>query len=123
MAHDIKLNFNTDLKFETYVHTAPSVTTKVVWSSKHRKFIDIEQKTSPGYVEVSTDTDEHIATLDGDFIREGLAFAIEITTSADGVSGALWDVWTFNCTRAEDDVDLEDLSTAEIPDCIVDMLA
>ena len=117
----IKLNLDTELKFKVVSVQLPELVSRVVYSPEQERFIDIEARTSQGYVEVTTDTDEHTATVDGVKVYGELSFALELVLSPDGGTGALWDVYSFWETP-DDDIDLTEVSTSEIPECIVDML-
>lgn len=117
----IKLNLDTELKFKVVSVQLPELVSRVVYSPEQERFIDIEARTSQGYVEVTTDTDEHTATVDGVKVYGELSFALELVHSPDGGTGALWDVYNFG-ENPEDDIDLREISTSKIPDPIVDML-
>ena len=117
----IKLNLDTELKFKVVSVQLPELVSRVVYSPDQERFIDIEARTSQGYVEVTNDTDEYTATVDGVKVHGELSFSLELVHSPDGGTGALWDVYSFGHTP-EEDIDLEEVSTSEIPECIVDML-
>lgn len=124
MTHNIALNFNTDLAFETHSETYPTVITKTVFSVEKAGFVDIERTRYLGYVEVTkAKDDEPIGTVDGQTPPDNtLTFAAEERTSPDGTRTILWDVYSFTNTGDEDDIDIEDVATAYIPDAVVAML-
>lgn len=117
----IKLNLDTELKFKVVTVQLPELVSRVVYSPEQERFIDIEARTSQGYVEVTTDTDEHTATVGGVRVYGVLSFALELVHSPGGDTGALWGVYSFG-ENLEDDIDLREISTSDIPDPIVDML-
>ncbi len=65
MTHNIALNYDTDLTFESRVETYPAVVSKIAYSVEKAAFVDIERTRFLGYVEVSTAKDgESVGTVD-----------------------------------------------------------
>ena len=124
MTHNIALNFNTDLTFESRVETYPAVVSKIAYSVEKATFVDIERTRFLGYVDVSTAEDDGVpCTVDGQTPPDNtVTFSAEERTSPDGTRTILWNVYSFADTREEDDLDFENVATADIPDAIVDML-
>lgn len=123
MTHNIKLNFNTDLKFKVVTITQPEVVSRIAYSVEKSAFVDIERTRNIGYVDVSfDDASEWVADIDGARAYEHVTFnAVEIE-SPDGTRGILWEVYSFSDKGFEDDLEFENVATADIPDAIVDML-
>lgn len=124
MTHNIALNYDTDLTFESRVETYPAVVSKIAYSVEKAAFVDIERTRFLGYVEVSTAKDgESVGTVDDQTPPDNtLTFSADERISPDGTRTILWNVYSFADTREEDDLDLENVPTADIPDAIVDML-
>lgn len=124
MTHNITLNFDTDLTFETRAETYPAIVTKVAYSVEKAAFVDIERTRFLGYVEVTTaKSDVSVGTVDGQTPPDDtLTFSADERISPDGTRTILWNVYSFAGTTVEDDLDIEDVATADIPDAIVDML-
>lgn len=116
MTHNITLNFDTDLFFVTNAVTSPEIVSKVAYSVEKSAFVDIERTRIIGYVDVSATGEETIATIDGEAAHGELTFFATHTENADGTTFITWDVYDF------EDIDLESVPTADIPDAIVDML-
>ena len=123
MTHNITLNFNTDLKFKVVAIQLPEVVTRIAYSVEKSAFVDIERTRSLGFVDVSLDdASEWIAEIDGARAYEQVTFdAVEIE-SPNGTRAILWDVYSFSSKGIEDDLEIENVATADIPDAIVDML-
>ena len=121
MTHNIALNFNTDLKFKVVTITQPEVVSRIAYSTEKSAFVDIERTRNIGYVDVTfDDPSEWIVQADGTRAYEQVTFdAVEIE-SPNGTRAILWEVYSFS--DFEDDLDLEHVATADIPDAIVDML-
>lgn len=124
MTHNIALNFNTDLTFESRVETYPAVVTKTEYSVEKATFVDIERTRFLGYVDVSTAEDDGFpCTVDGQTPPDNtVTFSAEERTSPDGTRNILWNVYSFADTREEDDLDIENVPTADIPGAVVGML-
>lgn len=121
MTHNITLNFNTDLKFKVVTITQPEVVSRIAYSTEKSAFVDIERTRNIGYVDVSfDDPSEWIVQADGTRAYEQVTFdAVEIE-SPNGTRAILWEVYSFS--DFEDDLEFENVATADIPDAIVDML-
>ena len=121
MTHNIALNFNTDLKFKVVTITQPEVVSRIAYSTEKSAFVDIERTRNIGYVDVSfDDPSEWIVQADGTRAYEQVTFdAVEIE-SPNGTRAILWEVYSFS--DFEDDLEFENVATADIPDAIVDML-
>lgn len=121
MTHNITLNFNTDLKFKVVTITQPEVVSRIAYSTEKSAFVDIERTRNIGYVDVSfDDPSEWIVQADGTRAYEQVTFdAVEIE-SPNGTRVILWQVYSFS--DFEDDLEFENVATADIPDAIVDML-
>lgn len=123
MTHNITLNFNTDLKFKVVTITQPEVISRIAYSVEKSAFVDIERTRSLGFVDVTVDDEsEWIAEIDGARAYEQVTFdAVEIETP-NGTRAILWEIYSFSDTGIEDDLEFENVATADIPDAIVDML-
>lgn len=123
MTHNITLNFNTDLKFKVVTITQPEVVSRISYSVEKSAFVDIERTRNIGYVDVTFDDEtEWIAEIDGARAYEQVTFdAVEIETP-NGTRAILWEIYSFSDTGIEDDLEFENVATADIPDAIVDML-
>ena len=121
MTHNIALNFNTDLKFKVVTITQPEVVSRIAYSTEKSAFVDIERTRNIGYVDVTfDDPSEWIVQADGTRAYEQVTFdAVEIE-SPNGTRVILWQVYSFS--DFEDDLEFENVATADIPDAIVDML-
>lgn len=124
MTHNIALNFNTDLAFESRVETYPTVVTRTAYSVEKSRFTDIERTRFIGYVDVSTAKDDEVpCTVDGQTPPDStVTFSAEERISPDGTRNILWNVYSLADTRAEDDLDIENVPTADIPSAVVGML-
>lgn len=124
MTHNIALNFDTDLAFETRAETYPAVVTKTAYSVEKGTFVDIERTRYLGYVDVSTaKDDEVVCTVDSQTPPDNtVTFSAEERITPDGTRNILWNVYSLADTRAEDDLDIENVATADIPDAVVAML-
>ena len=123
MTHSIALNFNTDLTFESRVETYPAVVSKIAYSVEKAAFVDIERTRSIGFVDVTfDDATEWIAQIDGARVYEQVTFDAVEVESPDGTRAILWEVYSFSDKGIEDDLEIENVPTADIPDAIVDML-
>ena len=123
MTHNITLNFNTDLKFKVVAITQPEVISRIAYSVEKSAFVDIERTRNIGFVDVTLDdASEWIAEIDGARAYEQVTFdAVEIETP-EGTRAILWEVYSFSDKGIEDDLEFENVPTADIPDAIVDML-
>lgn len=124
MTHNIALNFNTDLTFEAHVETYPTVVTRTAYSVEKSRFTDIERTRFLGYVDVSTAKDDEVpCTVDGHTPPDNtVTFSAEERISPDGTRNILWNVYSLADTRVEDDLDIENVPTADIPGAVVGML-
>ena len=124
MTHNIALNFNTDLTFESRVETYPSVFTKTAYSVEKSTFVDIERTRYLGYVDVSTAEDDGVpCTVDGQTPPDNsVTFTAEERISPDGTRNIFWNVYSLANTSKEDDIDIENVPTADIPGAVVGML-
>ena len=123
MTHNIALNFNTDLKFKVVANTQPVVVTRIAYSVEKAAFVDIERTRSIGFVDVTfDDASEWIAHIDGERVYEQVTFDAVEVESPDGTRAILWEVYSFSDKGIEDDLEFENVPTADIPDAIVDML-
>lgn len=123
MTHNIALNFNTDLKFKVVANTQPVVVTRIAYSVEKAAFVDIERTRSIGFVDVTfDDASEWIAQIDGARVYEQVTFDAVEVESPDGTRAILWEVYSFSDKGFEDDLEIENVPTADIPDAIVDML-
>lgn len=123
MTHSISLNFNTDLKFKVVANTQPVVVTRIAYSVEKAAFVDIERTRSIGFVDVTfDDASEWIAQIDGARVYEQVTFDAVEVESPDGTRAILWEVYSFSDKGIEDDLEFENVPTADIPDAIVDML-
>lgn len=123
MTHNIALNFNTDLKFKVVANTQPVVVTRIAYSVEKAAFVDIERTRSIGFVDVAfDDATEWIAQIDGARAYEQVTFDAVEVESPDGTRAILWEVYSFSDKGIEDDLEIENVPTADIPDAIVDML-
>lgn len=123
MTHNISLNFNTDLKFKVVANTQPVVVTRIAYSVEKAAFVDIERTRSIGFVDVTfDDATEWIAQIDGARAYEQVTFDAVEVESPDGTRAILWEVYSFSDKGIEDDLEIENVPTADIPDAIVDML-
>lgn len=123
MTHNISLNFNTDLKFKVVANTQPVVVTRIAYSVEKAAFVDIERTRSIGFVDVTfDDATEWIAQIDGARVYEQVTFDAVEVESPDGTRAILWEVYSFSDKGIEDDLEIENVPTADIPDAIVDML-
>lgn len=122
MTHDIKLNLGTDLNFKIVEVTSPEAVTKTVWSSKGNKFVDIERTFARGFVDVTTTEEgEHVVEVDGERFYHTVTFDATEVETPNGTLTMLWSVYSFT-DKPEDDLDLEEVGSFEIPDPIIDML-
>lgn len=122
MTHNITLNYDTDLTFETRAEVYPTVVTKVAFSVEKSAFVDIERTRYLGYVDVDTaKSDEVVGTVDGEDAPDSLTFSADEHTTPEGTRTIVWNVYSFGDTD-KDDIDIEGVPTADIPDAIVDML-
>ena len=124
MTHNIALNFNTDLAFESRVETYPTVVTRTAYSVEKARFTAIERTRFLGYVDVSTAEDDGVpCTVDGQTPPDNtVTFSAEERTSPDGTRNIIWNVYSLADTSEEDDLDIENVATADIPPAIVGML-
>ena len=123
MTHSISLNFNTDLKFKVVANTQPVVVTHIAYSVEKAAFVDIERTRRIGFVDVTfDDATEWIAQIDGARVYEQVTFDAVEVESPDGTRAILWEVYSFSDKGIEDDLEFENVPTADIPDAIVDML-
>lgn len=123
MTHNISLNFNTDLKFKVVANTQPVVVTRIAYSVEKAAFVDIERTRSIGFVDVTfDDATEWVAQIDGARAYEQVTFDAVEVESPDGTRAILWEVYSFSDKGIEDDLEIENVPTADIPDAIVDML-
>lgn len=123
MTHNIALNFNTDLKFEVVTIPQPEVVSRVAYSTEKSAFVDIERTRSLGFVVVSfDDPSEWIAQVDGSRAYDQVTFNAVEVESPDGTKVIKWQVYSFSLEGIEDDLELTDVPTADIPGAIVDML-
>lgn len=123
MTHNISLNFNTDLKFKVVANTQPVVVTRIAYSVEKSAFVDIERTRNIGFVDVTfDDATEWIAQIDGARVYEQVTFDAVEVESPDGTRAILWEVYSFSDKGIEDDLEFENVPTADIPDAIVDML-
>ena len=123
MTHNITLNFNTDLKFKVVTITQPEVVSRIAYSVEKSAFVDIERTRSLGFVDVSLDdASEWIAEIDGARAYEQVTFDAAEIESPNGTRAILWEVYSFSDKGIEDDLEFENVATADIPDAIVDML-
>ena len=123
MTHNIALNYNTDLKFKVVANTQPVVVTRIAYSVEKAAFVDIERTRSIGFVDVTfDDASEWIAQIDGARVYEQVTFDAVEVESPDGTRAILWEVYSFSDKGIEDDLEIENVPTADIPDAIVDML-
>ena len=124
MTHNIALNFNTDLTFEAHVETYPAIVSRTAYSVEKSRFTDIERTRFLGYVDVSTAEDDGVpCTVDGQTPPDNtVTFSAEERTSPDGTRNIIWNVYSLANTRAEDDLDIENVATAYIPPAIVGIL-
>lgn len=121
MTHNIALNFNTDLKFKVVAVTQPEVVSRIAYSVEKSAFVDIERTRNIGFVDVTfDDSSEWIAQIDGARAYENVTFDAVEVESPDGTRAILWEVYSFS--DFEDDLEFENVPTADIPDAIVDML-
>lgn len=121
MTHTIALNYDTDLSFKAHLEVQPTIVSKVAYSVEQAKFIDIERTRFLGYVEVSSPKGDTIATIDGQATTDEVVFAATETTNPEGTVTLLWNVYTV-ADKEEDDIDIEDVPSSDIPDAVVDML-
>lgn len=123
MTHDITLNYDTDLKFKVVTITQPEVVSRIAYSVEKSAFVDIERTRNIGFVDVSfDDATEWIAQIDGTRAYEQVTFDAVEVESPDGTRAILWEVYSFSDKGIEDDLEFENVATADIPDAIVDML-
>lgn len=123
MTHNIKLNFDIDLKFKIITAQYPEIVSRVVFSTEKGRFIDIETTRSLGFVDVTfDDPSEWIAEIDGARAYENVTFDATEVQTPDGTTATLWEVYSFSTKEHEDDVEIEDVSPADIPDPIIDMM-
>ena len=119
----ITLNYNTDLKFKVVTITQPEVVSRIAYSVEKSAFVDIERTRSIGFVDVtSDDASEWIADIDGARAYGQVTFDATEVESPDGTRAILWEVYSFSDKGIEDDLEFENVPTADIPDAIVDML-
>lgn len=121
MTHDIELNLKERLKFRIVSIQLPELVSRVEYSPVQGRFIDTGATTDEGFVEVTSHTDEHLAVVNGQRVYDNLTFSLTLEHGTDGTVGALWDVYSFSDTQDEE-VDLEEVATSDIPAPIVDML-
>ena len=116
MTYNITLNFDTDLFFHTVNVPQPEIVTKTAYSTAKNTFTVIERSRQIGFVGVSASDDERVATVDGESTTEELTFFATRYTDDAGQESIRWEVYDF------EEIDLEGVLTADIPDAIVDML-
>lgn len=122
MHNDIQLNLNADLNFEAVTYANAATTTKIRYSASGKKFVDIDRTTAVGHVSVTVvDESDHAATVNGEKIKGSINFSAEEIETPNGTRALLWNVYNF-ADRLEDDLDLEEIGSASIPDPIIDML-
>lgn len=123
MTHNITLNFNTDLKFKVVAITQPEVVSRIAYSVEKSAFVDIERTRNIGFVDVTLDDETvWIAQIDGARAYGQVTFDATEVESPNGARGILWEVYSFSDKGIEDDLEFENVPTADIPDAIVDML-
>lgn len=121
MTHTITLNYDTDLSFTSRLEVQPSIVAKVAFSTEQGKFIDIERTRNLGHVDVSAKEGDTVATIDGQTTTDEVTFCVTETETPDGTVTVLWNVYTF-ADKEEDDIDIDDVPSSDIPDAVVDML-
>lgn len=122
MTNDIQLNLNTDLKFKVVPYENAGTVRRVRYSASGKRFVDIEQTTDLGFVTVETlDAAEHVATINGERVHGELTFAAEELEVPTGTRVLLWNVYNFD-EKTEDDIDLAEVGSSDIPAPIIDML-
>lgn len=121
MTHTITLNYDTDLSFKTRLEVQPAIVSKIAYSTEQNKFIDIERTRYLGDVVVSSTDADTVATIDGKAVYYEVTFAATETETPDGTVTVLWNVYTF-AVNLEEDIDIDDVPSSDIPDAVVDML-
>lgn len=123
MTHNITLNYNADLKFKAVTIPQPEVVSRGTYSAEKTAFVVNERTRRLGFVDVSfDDPSEWIAQIDGARAYEMVTFdAVEVKTP-DGTRSILWEVYSYSDKEIDDDLEIENVPTADIPYAIVDML-
>lgn len=123
MTHDIKLNTAIDLNFKIVEVDLPEAVSRVVYSAEQGRFIDIETTRTQGFVDIThNDPSEWIAELDGQRVYEQVTFDATEYTYPEGPRAILWEVYSFSDKGIEDDLEIENVATSDIPSPIIDML-
>lgn len=123
MTHTIKLNTAIDLNFKIVRVESPEVVTRVVYSAEQVRFIDIDLSRPLGYVDIiHPDRSEWIVEIDGQRVYEQVTFDATEYQSLEGTRTILWQVYSFSDKGIEDDLEVENIATSDIPSFIVDML-
>lgn len=122
MTHNIKLNTAIDLNFKIVRVDLPEAVSRVVYSAEQVRFIDIETTRNQGFVDITSDSDEWIAEIDGHKAYGQVTFDAVEYTYPEGTRSILWEIYSFSDKGIEDDVEFENVATSEIPTPIVDML-
>lgn len=123
MTHNITLNLDADLKFKVVTIPQPEVVSRGAYSVEKSAFVVIKRARSLGFVDVSfDDASEWVAQIDGARAYEQVTFdAVEVETP-DGTRSITWEVYSFSDKGVDDDLEFENVPTADIPNAIVDML-
>lgn len=123
MTHTIKLNTAIDLNFKIVRVELPEAVTRVVYSAEKVRFIDIETTRNQGFVDVThNDPSEWIAEIDGQRAYEQVTFDATEYEYPEGTRSILWEVYSFSDKGIDDDLEIENVATFDIPSFIVDML-
>lgn len=123
MTHTIKLNTAIDLNFKIVKVESPEVVSRVVYSAEQARFIDIETTRNQGYVVIThPDRSEWVAELDGHRGYEEVTFVATEYEYPAGTRSILWEVYSYSYEVMEDDLEVENVVTSDIPSFIVDML-
>lgn len=124
MINEITLNFDTVLKFDISEPQAPEIRSKVL-HHPDQGFVTLERYYDAGFVYVTAENEgDHAGTINGTPVPE-IAFdrTVHLDTELN-VAGNTWEVWYIgNALDRSEDIELEGISSNEIPQPILDMLA
>lgn len=121
MSNQITLNFDTKLKFHIVAGVAGERVTRAVYS-QDTGFVDLRSTVFIGYVDVTTDTDDYVGTINGTHVKH-INFERHLDVLNPEAIGNLWGVYSWDdVSGTDEDIELEDLPSNDIPDAILDML-
>lgn len=115
----IKINYNTDLDFTVVKGNPDEVKSRFSYSPE-TGMSSIHSTALIGYVDIETNTDEHVAEIQGTRVNS-INFEKYLDTVDDHGPQIKWNVYVF-ADNVENDIELEELAPHEIPGFITSML-